>query len=357
MKPNLVLLFILLSGTVAADVDYSRCQIGIGSTAFIDNDGKVHAPFGSTLKDKKTEGKVETYTFSIPNYSDPKAKPIDHKMVVERNDLGHVVKVNAGDNPSPVAVKAFKESMTKFMISSTSTPSQTMGGYRPFDQRELEFTVVEDTASSKTVRSVPLSQLSEAQAKQLGINNLEELKRLKKQWRKDKKTLARLEKGFTQMMDTAPVQMPVGNLAEFEIKDGVCQLSKVTQRAYNTKTKEIVNTQTHSRALCEGSLKVQKKYRSELDKCQDLQSKVMNEMYQAGGGMGAYGGMGSYGGGMAVGSMGGFGANLGVGGFNPYMGGFYGGSDICQMYFGDVSPFGFGSSSLDSDKKNSGSDQ
>lgn len=332
MKKTLVISSLLLSSFAFADVDYSRCLMASGLYgATIDNDGKLQPSQWQKLKDMKTEGKKETYTFE--NHMAFGGNPLTTEVVIERDDQGRVIKASTGgDKMDPKALKQYKD----IMVQSSVTPmgGYGMGGYfgsgmptqsPDFMTHEPQFFV--------DGKIIPLSKLSKEQAKKAGFDgNIENLQKLKQQWRKDKKVVKKIKDGYSKIIEKSAMMVPMGQEAEFEIKDGVCLVKNTTTKNYNTKTKEVVKTPGVSRETCEEIQKIHKKYQAKLNECQDVQMKVSQEYFEKKI-FANYGSMGGgYVGGYVGGIVGGMGGGYGMNSANIYQ---------CEMLYG-VTPVGMG---------------
>lgn len=320
MKKILVLSSLIISSMAMADVDYSRCMMSAGLYgATIDNDGKFQPSQWQKIKSVKTEGNKETYIFENTGGGYGLGGST-HEVQIERDAQGRIIKASTGgDKMDPKALKQYKDMMVQFSVSGIG--GYPMGGFAnqapDFMTQEPQFYTAEGI--------IPLSKLSKEQAKQVGFEgNIENLQKMKSQWRKDKKVVKKIKDGYSKILDKTSLMVPMGQEAEFEVKDGVCLVKNVASKSYNTKTKEVVKTPGVSRETCEKIQNIQKKYEAKLNECQDVNMKVSQEYFENkvyGGGM--YGGIvGGMGGGLAGGHMGGYGGMIGA---NPYQ---------CQMLYG-----------------------
>lgn len=332
MKKTLFAAGMVLSSMAFADVDYSRCMMASGAWAQIDNDGKIKFSDFQKVKSQKTEGNKETYVIEMPNYYGSTATTT-HEVTYERDDQGHIVKVSTGgDKMDPKNLKQYKDGIVNSSVFM-GTSAQYMGGYaggyaggiaggyaangqQKYQSPEFMYSEPQFWVDDKIV---PLSKLSKDQAKKVGFEgNIEELQKAKQQWRKDKKVLKKIKDGYSKITEKAPLVVPMGQETEFEIKDGVCLVKNISQKTYNTKTKEVTKHPGISREKCEEIQNIRKKYATKLNECQDVQMKMNSEFFQKGiydqgYGMGMYGGyVGGFGGGM----VGGYG--LGMGGYSSF---------------------------------------
>lgn len=330
MKKIVVLSSLLVSSVAMADVDYSRCMLSAGIYgATIDNDGKFQPSEYQKVKSVKTEGKVETYVFESTGGGYGFGGST-YEVQLTRDEQGRIIKASTGgDKMDPKALKQYKDTMVQFSVSGIG--GYPMGGYAnqapDFMTQEPQFYTAEGV--------IPLSKLTKEQAKQVGFEgNIENLQKMKSQWRKDKKVVKKIKDGYAKILDKTSLMVPMGQEAEFEVKDGVCLVKNVASKSYNTKTKEVVKTPGVSREACEKIQTIHKKYEAKLNECQDVNMKVSQEYFQnkvygdgggyvAGMGGGLVGGFGGgFGGGLAGGYMGGMGAMMAA---NPYQ---------CQMLYG-----------------------
>lgn len=318
MKKALMVTSLLISSVAFADVDYSRCLMASGMYgATIDNDGKFQPGQFQKVKAVKTEGNKETYTFENNNggYGFIGATT---ELTLERDEQGRVIKATTGgDKMDAKALKQYKDTMIQFSVSGMG------GGYSnvapEFMSHEPQFYV--------EGKFVALSKLTKAQAKEAGFDgNIENLQKLKSQWRKDKKVVEKIKTGYAKILEKTSLSVPLGSEAEFEIKDGVCLVKNVASRTYNTKTKEVVKTPGVSRETCEKIQNIHKKYETKTNECNDLQMKISKDYFDNK----VYANNGMYPGGMG-GMVGGY-----AGGFNGgYLGGMNGASTFqCEMLYG-----------------------
>lgn len=326
MKKSVFFSSLLLSSIAFADVDYSRCLMASGMYgASIDNDGKFQPGQFNKFKSVKTEGNKETYIFENSGafgfYGGTR------ELQLERDEQGRVIRASTGgDKMDPKNLKQYKETMVQFSVSGLGGGYMGgyMGGGQDFITSEPQFYV--------DGKVVPLSKLTKAQAKEAGFEgNIENLQKLKSQWRKDKKVVEKIKSGYEKILDKTSLSIPMGSEAEFEIKDGVCLVKNVASKTYNTKTKEVVKTPGVSRETCEKIQNIHKKYETKMNECHDLSMKISREYYDnnafAQGGMPGYG----YGG-----IVGGYGIGMGGGYVGGYAGGIGGGAGTfqCEMLYG-----------------------
>lgn len=318
MKKSLFLSLTLFSSFALADVDYSRCLYASGIYgARIDNDGKLQPAEWQKVKSIKTEGKRETY--QLENSGAYIGINAVSEITLERDEQGRIIKIeNGSQKPDQKSLEAYK----KMLIQNSTMAAgmgygsyQGLGGYGgqyqapDFMSSEPQFYVKD--------KMIPLSKLSKEEAKEAGYpGNVEEIQKLKSQWRKDKKVVKKIQDGYKKILDKTSFMMPLGQDSEFEIRDNVCLVKNVSYRSYNAKTKEVVNRPGISRSTCEEIQKIHKKYEAKLNDCQETQMKVNKEYYDKKvfsdpgfynyGGYGVAGGMvGGYVGGYGMGMMGG----------------------------------------------------
>lgn len=344
MKKLLTASLVLAASVAHADVDYSRCLMSSGLWgAQIDNDGKLKFSEFSKLKSQKTEGKTETYEIETPGYGQ---KPFTSKFVVERNDQGHIVKVSSGgERLDQKAVQAWKEGIVNNSVYM-GTSAQYMGGYGGYvggiaggfgsngfnnQYQSPEFMYAEPQFYVDG-KMISLSKLSKEDAKKAGFNgNIEELQKAKQQWRKDKKVVGKIKDGYAKVMDKTSVVIPMGQEAEFEVKDGVCLVKNVAYKSFNSKTKEVIKTPGVSREKCEEMMNIHKKYETKLNECAEVNQKLNAEYFQKG----IYPSFGGMAGGYVTGGglVGGYGVGMGMNSMELYQ---------CQSLYGVGAVQGFG---------------
>lgn len=346
MKYFLIFSVALVSSQVFAQgailsVDYSQCQQAVGLFGpQINHKGELQAGPGQLASpDIKTvdlaNGEKEiTYTFKSQMLG-MNGKPVESKYKMKKTKSGEVTEVSTvQDKIDPQTISMYKQmSLNSAVYSGLS-----------FDGLAHDpMVMVGDAPNGQQFagRFVPLSTLSKEEAKKLGVDS-DELKALKKQKRKDKKSLSKISEGYSKLLEKSNIMIPNGTEVQMEIKDGVCKTTNVNQMAFNTKTKTNHITSSLNEARCADVLKVQKKFQKRLDACSNVQMEMFQEMNPQSG----------INGGIAGGYVGGIGAGGGPGyptsGYGGYPVGGYGygfNSEPmqCQMYYGESLQGGWGS--------------
>jgi hypothetical protein len=257
------------------DVDYSRCNMYGGSGFFsIGNDGQlVPTPgTGYTLKSKRTEGGIEHYEYELPrNHQSPYGNmfrlPSSQKVTLHRDQQGRVVRmVTGGDAVHANDIRAHRD-----MLATINSNMASLG------QGTMEPVFFVDN------KLVPLSQLTNEQARAMGHENLDEIKQMRRQWRRDSRTQQRLQQQTRRLIDRAPLVMPLGSSTSFEITDNVCTPVASTQRHFNTANREVIETpnQILSRSQCAEVARIYEANGSRLRECQALESRVNSELFDA----------------------------------------------------------------------------
>jgi len=282
MKKVLFATGLLMSSMVFADVDYSRCLMGSGLWgAQIDNDGKLQFSQWQKIKSQKSEGKKETYVVETAAYG---GSPITTEYSIERDDLGHIVKVGVGgDKMDAKAVKNYKDSVVNNSIYMGTSAQYMGGGYVGGaypggmaggigfgggfnNQYQAPDFMTSEPQFFVEGKMIPLSKLSKEDAKKAGFDgNIEALQKAKQQWRKDKKVVGKIKNGYAKIVEKSALVIPMGQESEFEVKDGVCLVKNVAYKSYNSKTKEVVKTPGVSREQCEKIQNIHKKYATKLN--------------------------------------------------------------------------------------------
>ena len=341
MKNALIVSAMLASSFASAAVDYSHCQQALMMEGLhIDHEGKISVPFGFQANPDVSEATAglngqssQTYTYKS-QMLDLKGKPIEKKIQVTKDKDGNIVFVNTAQSKlEPQTLQMHKQMALQGAVHSGLTFDSLT--YDPFVQ------VGGSTPGQQFAQGnyVQLSKLSKEQAKQFGVD-IDELRKLRREVKKDKKTLKKIADGYERLLDKSHMMIPNGSEMAFEVKDGVCKVNGVTKVLHDTKAKVNHAGQSLNAERCEKVNKISSKYKKELESCSQSNMKMNQELYSEGGMVG-----GINGGGMAGGYIGGA-----AGGYNPYMGGGYGygmggygmmgGSEVwdCQAYFGE----GFG---------------
>jgi hypothetical protein len=348
MKKLIPVLGLALSFSVYADIDYSRCnQSMIMSGLSVNSDGKIVASPFYDVQNIKTEGKKETYTLkpkSGGGFGTWSSAPM--KVVIERDDQGRVVQTVVGESqPNEKWIKEYKSNQAKMMGIFNS------GTYEPsvyFDPNAGE------RADGGSPRFIPVSELSKKDLLIMGIDlSPEDLKKMQKQWKKDKKTQKKLADAYEKVYQS-PQFIPMGTTSNFEFVEGACVPSLITSSTYSEKFKTVNPYTIYSKNDCEQVEKVYQKHQKKISECQSYEAKEMSQDWST-----IYG--------TQMGGMGGYGMGVGMGmGFGGY-GGYGGGSSMsqlqmkkmnCDMYkngggFGIVGGSGSGASSSSSQSKTS----
>ncbi len=293
-NPLLFTTFLALSsGVMAADIDYSRCGGPLGFSGRFDNDGKLQPASGMSITSQKTEGKTETYVLegtlnnpyggfggAMAGYGGGamggfgggiglggpyggqtfKSKT---EIKIERDDEGRIVKMTSGgDKVDPAYVEQMKGMYSGLNFSGHSEPSVWVN-------------------SNNQPHIVPVSKLTQDQAKEIGYEgDWNEIKRLQGQWKKDKKSLGKIQNGYAELLKNAPVSIMLGEQDEFDFQDGACVLKNKGQRFYNSKTKEVSVVQGMSREQCNEVGTLYTKYQRQISDCSSSQQTIMTDLFQ-----------------------------------------------------------------------------
>lgn len=344
---------------VLPSVDYQQCQRAIGfmgpqlnSFGEFDKEasGMLPAP---DIDSKKLDdgGSRITYTYKSEGGPWTKGKPVVSTFVIEKDKDGNLKKIiTGGDKVDSHQIKMHKAMMLEGAVY-TGVP---MGGL-------TNDPIMTISMNNQGFYQTPLSKMDSAEAKKFGVD-MDELRKLRSEKRKDGRVLKKLRDGYTKLFDKAPLMVPNGTEAEVEIKDGSCALQKVSHRVYDPKKKENHISDSVTRERCDAILKISKKYEKEMQACANASNKMSQEFFalhdnHSGGYIGGVAGgvnggstVGGIAGGGQVGSVGGIaggygqgypGAGMGMGGFNVGYGMGMGMNDTwqCQSYFADFNQY------------------
>lgn len=338
MKKILVVTAIIASSHALAQgvipsVDYSHCQqaIGVMGGPQLNDRGELSPGFGQQANpDVKTEEMAGfthlTYTFKSQALG-LKGKPQEMKYKVTKDKLGNVVEVyTAQDKIDPGMVNMHKQWALNGAVYSGVT--QDSLAYDP-----MVMVSSADNGQMIGGKYLPLSKLSKEQAKQFGVD-IDDLRSLKKQVKKDKKTLAKISDGYMKLLNKSHMMLPNGVDVEMKVIDGVCRPQSVTPVVYDSNAKVNNAFQKFDHERCENVLKIQKKYSKQLEACANTNFQMYQEMNPQGVQGGYVGGM--QGGVNGVGMAGGYPMGGGYGmGYNSEMA-------QCQQYFGEMPQGGYG---------------
>jgi hypothetical protein len=323
MKKAFLVTSLLVSSLAYADVDYSRCLVATGiNGGTFDNDGQFLPSKWQKLKSKTTDGNKETYILESVPYGGL-SEVVTNEVVIERDDQGKIIKASTGgDKMDPKSIQQYRDRMI-----DTSINGNTLAGINTYEPQ-----IYLDG------KAVSLSNLTKKQAESTGFKgNFEQIKKLKTQWRKDKKIVQQIKDAYSKILDSSSLLIPMGQEANFEIKDGVCLVKDVAYKKYDPKSKQVVKVAGISRQDCENAQIIHKKYEAKLNECNLVDGKIAQEY--------SVKGINAHTGGIAGGNMGGFPGGMG----NGYGGGMLGGSGSqptlpmyhCNMLYG-VGPIGMG---------------
>ena len=355
---KIILATIALSATsaFAVDVDYSRCRMYAGVE--LNHEGRVQSNAWQKIKSQRTEGNKEFLVLESPGYNGNK---FELQVTLERDAQGRVIKSTmGGETPTQDQIKQYREMMVNgaVMMGPGMMQMQGQGGFmsseptyfvrkrtapalapgetaRPFDLTNRNN--LNTYGMDPNYELVPLSRLTQDQAREAGIENGEELRRLRSQWRRDRRTTDRIRDGYRQVVGRSALAIPMGTENEFDIQDGVCLPKKSSSRVYNSLSGQVNTYPTSSRENCDKIKTIYQRHERKINECNQASQQVTNdyfrEMYQ-----GLVGGSGSGSGSStntpnsAEGTVGGavhggfYGGGLGLAGgmAGGYMGGFPG---------------------------------
>lgn len=356
MKNILLATAVLASSSVFAQgvipsIDYSQCQQALGfygpqlnhKGEFMAGPGMQPNPDVSTAKMLNDETET-TYTFK-GQFLGMNGKPQVTKYKVRKDKNGNILEVNTAQDK----IDAGTVSMHKqWAMNSAVYSGLTM------DNLAYDPVVMLSPAKSQNISGeyIFMSKLSKAQAKNLGVD-LDELKKLKKQAKKDQKSIAKITEGYSKLMDKSHMMIPNGASYKMQVVDGVCKPTEVIQVVYDAKTKVNHAGQSVNHVRCDHVMKVHQKYEKQLQSCANTNFEMFREMNPQGGAVGGYvggvnGGVaGGMQGGIGGGAVGGYPGGIGGGGFGGGYGmgggfGFNSEAMQCQQYFGQMPQGGYG---------------
>lgn len=379
MKKSFFAFLTLASASAfAVEVDYSRCVMFTGIQ--LDHEGRVQAAPYQTIKSQRTEGNTEHLVLES-SFGNQKY-PMDVSIV--RDSQGRVQKITTGgERPSNQMVQQYRDMMVNSAVMMAPyTGSMGMGGYgQPgFMSQEPQYWVRKRNAPAPAPRDgsaagaqsgsgggsvviqggvvggmidsnyemVPLSRLTREQAQEVGIENVEELNRLRGQWRRDRRTANRLRSSYRQVVDRSALVIPLGSEVDVDIQEGVCLPKSISSRFYNSQSGQVNTFPVSTRENCEKIRNVFRRNERKISECQDVQRAVTQDYAtEMGGGMVGGGGSGMYLGpgpvnslstsGMMGGIVGGYvQGGMGAGGFmgGMGMGGGFGGAGMMSPGLG-----------------------
>jgi hypothetical protein len=343
---------------VIPSVDYQQCQRAIGfmgpqlnSHGEFDKEasGMLPAPDIDTKKLEDGGSRI-TYTYKAEGGPWSKGKPVVSTYVIEKDKDGNLKKIiTGGDKVDNHQIKMHKAMMLEGAVY-TGVP---MGGL-------TNDPIMTISMNNQGFYQTPLSKMDSSEAKKFGVD-MDELRKLRSEKRKDGRVLKKLRDGYTKLFDKAPMMIPNGSEAEVEIKDGSCALQKVSHRVYDPKKKENHVMGAITRERCDAINKISKKYEKEMQACATASNKMSQEFFALNNNSGGYigGTVGGATGGATGGSVGGIQGGYVGGGQGGSVGGIAGGygqgmgmnmgigmgmNDTwqCQSYFADFNQQQYG---------------
>jgi hypothetical protein len=352
MKNILLATAVLASSSVFAQgvipsIDYSHCQQALGfygpqlnhKGEFMAGPGMQPNPDVSTAKMLNDETET-TYAFK-GQFLGMNGKPQVTKYKIRKDKNGNILEVNTAQDK----IDAGTVSMHKQWALNGAVYSGV-----GFDSLTYDPMVMVGPADSQNIagKYLPMSKLSKAQAKNLGVD-LDDLKKLKKQSKKDQKSLSKITEGYSKLLDKSHMMIPNGAEYKMQVVDGVCKPTEVTQVVYDAKAKVNHAGQSVNHVRCDHVMKVHQKYEKQLQACANTNFEMFSELNPQGGYVGGVNGgiAGGMQGGIAGGAVGGYPGGIGGGGFGGGygMGGGYGFNSEamqCQQYFGQMPQGGYG---------------
>ena len=348
MKKILVVSALIVSSHVLAQgvipsIDYSRCQQAIGFYGpQLNHKGELLAGAGmqpnpDVSTSKLANDEIETTYAFKGQLLGINGKPQVTTYKVKKDKNGNIIEINTAQDK----IDARTVNMHKQWALNAAVYSGVA-----FDGLAYDPIVVVNQSKSTIGPAdfMKMSKLSKAQAKKLGVD-LDELKKLKKESKKDQKSLASITEGYSKLLDKSHMIVPNGTNYKMQVVDGVCKPTEVTQFVYDVKAKVNHAGQSLNHVFCDHVMKVQKKFESKLEACANTNFEMyreMNpEMNPEGGIVGGFNGghAGGIAGGVTGGGYpGGFGGGYGMGG------GFGFNTEVmqCQQYFGEMPQGGYG---------------
>ncbi len=256
MKKLLTLSVLTLSISSFAQVDYSACQEMFSSYG-IDPEGKITDFQGSELVKKEVKDGVESYVIKGGGYG---GIGMNHDKVIHitRDEKGNIASILKG--PQEVSkdhLEKLKETQLNMqvMMAKPGLTGQYGMGY-----------------------GFGSGELNEQNA--MGYNlSKDDLKQLKKNWRKDKKLTRKVKKIIKKMQDSGKGQFHIGSESKFIVKDNKCERIEKSNRFYSEADKKIDSHKLHSKSACEEVAKIYKKHRDELYKCDMAHQAVSKDLY------------------------------------------------------------------------------
>lgn len=318
MKYNLGLISLLfISNFAMADVDYSRCNMAAAqSGARLDHDGKLVVAPWQKIKNISTKDKVEKYVIETDGgslaYGYQIPTGMKTEVTIERDEQGRVIRMQTGpDTLDKKGLAAVQKAQLHMQLSGTVFQSDlaNSNGYFGSKNTMLQEPVFFVKGENGQDTYVKLSDLTKKQRQAMGLSH-DLYKDIKKQWRRDKKTVAKLEKGLKEIQEKSHPVYPIGQEANFEITDGVCTPKDMSNRMFHSKDNSVHKNLTFTKEACEDVARLHLKHKESIAKCDEV-SKVMtqdiwnnsgkisvltqNGMFAYGGGLGAMGGgLGGY---------------------------------------------------------------
>jgi hypothetical protein len=285
MKKILTLSILTLSISSFAQVDYSACQEPFSSYG-IDPEGNITDYQGKELVKKEVKDGVESYVIKGGGYGGMGMNH-DKTIHISRDEKGNIQSIVEGvQEVSKSELEKLKEAQLNMQVNMAKPG---LGG-----QYGMGYGFGYN------------GELNEQNA--LGYNiSKEDLKDLKKNWRKDKKLTRKVRRIIKKMQDSGKARFHIGSESKFVVNGSQCERIEKSNRFYSEKDKSIVSQKVHSKSACSEVAKIYKKHKNDIRKCNVAYQAISKDLYSdyskvqdiqpfPGMGMGGFGGYGIGGG-------------------------------------------------------------
>jgi hypothetical protein len=259
--------------------------------SILNNDGQLILFPGQKIANKTTEGKVEKYVIETHpqiygglygGLGAPGQAPYKTEISLLRDEDGRVVKVISGEEKlGKKEIESREKASLQMQIRSIlmtggmASPYEgsafgTLPGTEPLYQ-------VKDKEGKFSYKK--LSELDKEERSQVGLS--EDLhKEITQKWRKDKKSIAKIEKGIKNFQVKSKPAIWLGTEAEFDIKDGVCTPKVVSSRFFNSADGSVGKTPIFTKEACEEVSKLYLKHKDKITKCDESNEEVSADLWQ-----------------------------------------------------------------------------
>lgn len=275
---NKWILAFFLAAPVMAQVDYSRCNVGLDPS--ISPSGEIN--FSNPPTNVRTEGLITSYTVNypaIPAMGQFPATPAgSYKVVVTRDEQNRIASVRH-EYPAPTSRQITEQrrqlarSAAAMMVPGASNKVWVRSqGTLPMQQATGPFGLVERDIDSLNVQEL----------RELGVTDItpQQLRSMRGEWRRDARTLRRLESIYENLYRNYPVSKHAGSETRFEHRDGACLVARQSFSNHSSLSPTPLESITFDSAFCAEVNRVHARHASQLQQCARFEYNLMTDYMQ-----------------------------------------------------------------------------